>query len=183
MRKTTNFVPIFALLFLMLTLSSCFNPNNNLRIENVPIIGPSNYSGEEIQILLEPFNIFVNDKRDTINIGKILNGKMTIIFPKHIDNKYLLDPAETGYTVSKGHKIMPFCTRPYIQLTHTETNTYLCALDYIIYSNKNGKMTRDKEEIILKKGWNIYKDIGENEKVNLKKLFKQDHLWYYFFLD
>jgi hypothetical protein len=53
-------------------------------------------------------------------------------------------------------------------------------LDYIVYSNKNRKMTRDEEEIILKKGWNIYKNIGENEKINLNELSKQGYTWFYF---
>jgi hypothetical protein len=176
------------LLLILLSFTNCFNGSNNLKIENVPIIGRYYYPDEEIQIFLIPFPISRDNKPDPINIGHIKNEKLSIIFPKQLDNKYLFDPIEADYTVTKGHKVQIFYTRPYIQLIYKETEetekyNFMCSLDYIVYSNKTGKITRDEEEIILKKGWNIYKDIGEKEKINLNELSKQGHLWYYYLLD
>jgi len=166
------------LLFILIIFSSCFIGNSNQKIDNISIDCRFDTVPEEIQISLIPYPNYIKyiNKTEPINIGKIKDEKMTIIFPKYIDTQYLFDPADTHFTVTKGLKFMRFYSKPYIKLINNETSEDIFDLGDIVYSNKTGKMKSDEtnEEYFFKKGWNIF---SENKNIILKEFSKPEYKW------
>jgi len=110
---------------------------------------------------------------------------MTLIFPKKLDDDFLYDPADFECNATKGLKFMFFYVKQHLVLNHNETFKNAVNFDYIVYSNKKGKMEIEGKELILLKGWNILmdysrKEISNYERINLNDFPKELYTWYLF---
>jgi len=181
---------LLVIIGMMLTAISCSNANE-LKIENVDIINSSYYdTSEGIPILLIPHPVAIVEEKgkyQPIDLGTVKNGKMTLIFPKHLDNDFLFDSTDFDdiSTKTKGLKFMFFSVNQFINLVHNETFKTAVDLQFIIYSNKKGKMNVEGKEIILKKGWNVFNitekdEITNYERINLNDFSKELYTWHLF---
>lgn len=170
-------------------LSSCTKNSNFFIIENAPIIISNDIDQEnELPVTLIPVKYEIYDKynnikeisyiKDDIKIGYIKDGKLNMSFQNRLDDNLLFNPEELEYKNKKGVKITSFKVNLYILLIN-DNLPEVFEMEFIIYSNKKGKITRNDEEIVFKKGWNIY--IWNNEKLvlfNPFDLLKKGYKWY-----
>jgi len=167
------------LILLTIALLTTCGKSGALKVENAPII----YSElvNDMPVTLNPLILIDSIKSDPVIIGNIKDGKLNISFPDNLDNGYFFIPEESGYIATKGLKIAVFYPNPLIFLIKENMElSEAIEINYAVYSNKKGEMTRESEETILKKGWNIFtiNDDSGLEIFNSVELQKEGYKWF-----
>jgi hypothetical protein len=174
---------ILFVLVILLVFPSCKKDGYALTIEDADVVLSNGLREKDVPVTLFPFPAY-KDRIDAIEIGSIKDWKLTVAFPKNLDDDFLIDPKEAGYTnAPQGMKIMAFYTYPTLTLLHDYTvESHWITLDSFIYSNRDGKITREGSEFDLKKGWNVYSDVIK-EKINIEDMCLRGYTWYCFDFD